>query len=161
MNSNLTTQPPPVPQEKFWVVLQSGYGVDSELWSVIVTADTPHTAKEKALCKRIAKDYPRAVYWETAAMVAHGIGVLRTALAADPTKEGYWCLIRDDSDNSFVGVHVTASSWDEAGQAAVDSRKKDSGITQASDGCFVVAITQLLSQREGLLKQLTTRRKRG
>jgi len=55
----------------------------------------------------------------------------------------------------------TSSGWDEAGQAAVDSREKDSGIIRAGDGGFADAATKVLSHRETLLKQLTTRRKRG
>lgn len=126
----------PTQQEKFWVLLQEGRFKGCNYHSLIVSADGPSAAFEKALGNKIAKDYPNAVYWESADNVRHDIHALRHALGVAPAKQGFWCLVQDESDNTFVGVNVTVNAWHQADEAAVESRKTDFGLTREGDAGF-------------------------
>ena len=138
----------------FWVLLQED--VDScSFFCVYVMAEDSASAKVNATLVEYAEDYPIAVYLEHAGSVQASVDALRKALARNPHGQAFWCLVKDEDDNSFHGVEVTAKDSDSAAIAAVNRRKRKIGFKEPGDCGFKVVLTHSLARREQLLAHLS------
>lgn len=146
----------PAQTQRFFVLMQEHPGWNASYRSVIVAADGLADVYEKAEHTSVAKHHPNAIYRHTLVNTRHDISVLKAELAKTPTKQAFWCLVRDDSDNTFVRVNVTAKTIQDAIQAAVDVRRADCRPRTPADNCgFHVVWLMSLAELETLSVRLS------
>lgn len=151
MNSNqLPAQP-----MKFSVLMQEYPDWNASYRPVIVTARLSDV-DEKAKRTSAAKFHPHLIYLHTFKNTGYDIGILKAKLAKEPTKQAFWCLVRDDSDNTFVRVNVTAKTIQDAIQAALDDCRADCRPRTPADNCgFHVVWLMSLAELETLSVRLS------